>query len=205
MLLKHEYQWIGVSSVENNLIKEEWIDGVVLMSPRPQYNHVEMEGSLYSKFKDYFSGRCKVVMEAALFLTKESPAELKKDLNKLRELIRGKGAELVPDVAVYCDKEQIFKRGFLGIPKLVVEILSPGNAEDDTIKKKEVYERFGVTEYWIASPMSKKIYVYSLENERYVLNGEYNFKDEIISSAKFEDLKIDIRNIELFDDDEEDI
>jgi Uma2 family endonuclease len=155
--------------------------------------------------KDYFSGRCKVVMETALFLTKELPAELKKDLNKLRELIRGKGAELVPDVAVYCDKEQIFKRGFLEIPKLVVEILSPGNAEDDTIKKKEVYERFGVTEYWIASPMSKKIYVYSLENERYVLNGEYNFKDEIISSAKFEDLKIDIRNIELFDDDEEDI
>lgn len=93
-------------------------------------------------------------------LTKETPSELKKDLNKLRALVKGKGAELVHDVAVYCDKEQIFKRGFLGIPQLIVEVLSPGNAEDDTIKKKEVYEKFGVPEYWIASPMSRNIYIY---------------------------------------------
>ena len=69
-------------------------------------------------------------MEGALFLTKETPSELKKDLNKLRALVKGKGAGLVPDVAVYCDKEQIFKRGFLGVPQLIVGVLSPGNAED---------------------------------------------------------------------------
>ncbi len=160
-------------------MKEEWIDGNLMMSPRPQYNHVEMEGSLYSKLKDYFSGKCKVAMEGALFLTKENPCELKKDLNKLRVLVRGKGAEFVPDVAVYCDREQIFKRGFLGVPQLVVEILSPGNADDDTIKKKEVYEKFGVPEYWIASPMSRKIYIYTLEDDRYKLSGEYNFKEGI--------------------------
>lgn len=191
--------------MEDNLMKEEWIDGIVMMSPRPQYNHVEMEGFLYSKLKDYFADKCKVAMEAALFLTKETPSELKKDLNKLRNLVRGKGAELVPDVAVYCDKEQIFKRGFLGVPQLIVEVLSPGNAEDDTIKKKEVYEKFGVQEYWIASPMSKKIYIYTLEDDRYKLSGEYNFKDELIRSARFEDLKLDIKDIELLDEDEEDI
>jgi len=191
--------------MEDNLIKEEWVNGIVMMSPRPQYNHVEMEGSLYSKLKDYFSGKCKVAMEGALFLTKETPSELKKDLNKLRALVKGKGAELVPDVAVYCDKDQIFKRGFLGIPQLIVEVLSPGNAEDDTIKKKEVYEKFGVPEYWIASPMSRKIYIYTLENDRYKLSGEYNFKDELIYSSRFEDLKVDIKDIELLDEDEEDI
>jgi Uma2 family endonuclease len=191
--------------MEDNLMKEEWVNGIVMMSPRPQYNHVEMEGSLYSKLKDYFSGKCKVAMEGALFLTKETPSELKKDLNKLRALVKGKGAELVPDVAVYCDKEQIFKRGFLGIPQLIVEVLSPGNAEDDTIKKKEVYEKFGVPEYWIASPMSRKIYIYVLENDRYKLSGEYNFKDELIYSSRFEDLKVDIKDIELLDEDEEDI
>jgi Uma2 family endonuclease len=191
--------------MEDNLIKEEWIDGNVMMSPRPQYNHVEMEGALYSKLKDYFSGKCKVAIEGALFLTKDIPSELKKDLNKLRTLVKGKGAELVPDVAVYCDKEQIFKRGFLGVPQLIVEVLSPGNAEDDTIKKKEVYEKFGVPEYWIASPMSRKIYTYTLENYRYKLCGEYNFLDELIYSSRFEDLKVDIRDIELLDDGEEDI
>lgn len=191
--------------MEDNLMKEEWIDGNVMMSPRPQYNHVEMEGVLYSKLKDYFGNKCKMAMEGALFLTKENPSELKKDLNKLRDLVKGKGAELVPDVAVYCDKEQIFKRGFLGVPQLIVEVLSPGNAEDDTIKKKEVYEKFGVPEYWIASPMSRKIYIYTLENDRYKLSGEYNFQDELIYSSRFEDLKVDITDIELLDDDEEDI
>lgn len=197
--------WIGVRNMEDNSIKEEWVDGIVMMSPRPQYNHVEMEGSLYSKLKDYFNGKCKVAMEGALFLTKENPSELKKDFNKLRALVKGKGAELVPDVAVYCDREQIFKRGFLGVPQLVVEILSPGNAEDDTIKKKEVYEKFEVPEYWIASPMSRKIYIYTLENNRYKLSGEYNFKEELIYSSRFKDLKVDITDIELLDEDEEDI
>lgn len=191
--------------MEDNLMKEEWINGNVMMSPRPQYNHIEIEGSLYSKLKDYFTGKCKVAMEGALFLTKETPSELKKDLNKLRALVKGKGAELVPDVAVYCDKEQIFKRGFLGVPQLVVEVLSPGNAEDDTIKKKEIYEKFGVPEYWIASPMSRKIYIYNLESDIYKLSGEYNFQNELIYSSRFEDLKVDIKDIELLDEDEEDI
>ena len=191
--------------MENNLIKEEWISGNVMMSPRPQYNHMELEGTLYSKLKDYFSGKCKVAIENALFLTKDNPVELKKDLNKLKALVKGKGAELVPDVAVYCDNEQIFKRGFLGVPQLVIEVLSPSNADDDTEVKKEIYRKFGVPEYWIASPMSKKVYVYSIENGRYELKGEYKFLEEEIKSSRFEDLILDMKDIELIEDDEDDI
>ncbi|WP_253199455.1 Uma2 family endonuclease [Clostridium tagluense] len=190
--------------MENNLIKEEWINGNIMMSPRPQYNHVEINGELYSKLKTYFNGKCKVVIEGALFLTKDNPKDIKKDLNKLKELVSGKGAELVPDVAVYCDKEQIFKRGFLGVPQLVVEVLSPSNSEDDTIKKKDLYENFGVPEYWIASPMSKKVYVYNLEDNRYKLAGEYKFLEQDIKSSRFDDLVVDIKNIDLFEYNEDD-
>ncbi|MBU3130178.1 Uma2 family endonuclease [Clostridium tagluense] len=191
-------------TMENNLIKEEWINGNIMMSPRPQYNHVEINGELYSKLKTYFNGKCKVVIEGALFLTKDNPKDIKKDLNKLKELVSGKGAELVPDVAVYCDKEQIFKRGFLGVPQLVVEVLSPSNSEDDTIKKKDLYENFGVPEYWIASPMSKKVYVYNLEDNRYKLAGEYKFLEQDIKSSRFDDLVVDIKNIDLFEYNEDD-
>ena len=190
--------------MENNLIKEEWINGNIMMSPRPQYNHVEINGELYSKLKNYFNGKCKVVIEGALFLTKDNPKDIKRDLNKLKELISGKGAELVPDVAVYCDKEQIFKRGFLGVPQLVVEVLSPSNSEDDTIIKKDIYEKFGVPEYWIASPMSRKVYVYNLEDSRYKLTGEYKFLEEDIKSSRFDDLIVDIKSIDLFEYDEDD-
>ena len=61
---------------------------------------------------------------------------LKNDKNKLNELIKSKKAEVAPDVAVYCDKNQIFYRGYIGIPQLVIEVLSPSNSDDDTIAKK---------------------------------------------------------------------
>ena len=189
----------------NNLIKEEWVNGNEMMSPRPQYNHMEIEKMIGFRLESYFNGKCKVALENALFLTKDNPRELKKDLNKLKDLVKGKGAELVPDVAVYYDKEQIFKRGFLGVPQLVVEVLSPSNADDDTEVKKEVYRKFSVPEYWIASPMSKKVYVYNLKDDRYELKGEYRFLEEEIRSSRFEDLTLDIKDIELIQDDEDDI
>ena len=145
------------------MMKEEWYKGNVMMSPRPEHNHMKIERWLYNSLFSYFKNTCEVAIEEALFLTKDEPREIKNNLEKLRELVKGKGAELVPDIAVYCDKEQVFKRGFLGIPQLVVEILSPSNSEDDTLIKKEIYENYGVPEYWIASPMSKKLFIYNLD------------------------------------------
>jgi len=189
--------------MENNLIKEEWIDGEVMMSPRPQFNHMQIEGFLYNELQSYFKGKCIVALESSLFLTKANPSEVKTDFLKLKELTTGKKAELVPDIAVYCDKEQIIRRGFIGVPQLIVEILSPGNPDDDTETKKEIYRKFGVNEYWIVSPMSKKVYVYYLEQDSYTLYCEYNFLEKEIKSNRFEDLVVDIREIMLFTDDEE--
>lgn len=53
---------------------------------------------------------------------KENPNEIKNDIVKLKELIKSKKLELIAHIEVYCKKDQIFKRGFLGIPKLVVDI-----------------------------------------------------------------------------------
>lgn len=196
---------MGVDKVENNLIKEEWINGIVMMSPRPQYNHMEVQDCLRDKLKLYFGSKCKVATECALFLTKDNPVEVKKDFVKLKSLVTAKKAETVPDIAVYCDKEQVFKRGFLGIPQLIVEILSPSNSTDDTEIKKETYQKYGVPEYWIADPMTKTIFVYGLENDIYKLNGKYKFLEEEIKSSRFVDLVVDIKDIELFEDDEDDI
>lgn len=186
----------------DNSIKEEWIDNEVMMSPRPEHNHMEIQYAIGFKLKEYFNKSCKVAIEESLFLTNENPSDIKKDFSKLKQLISGKKAELVPDIAVYCDKEQVFRRGFLGIPQLVVEILSPNNADDDTEKKKEIYRKYGVFEYWIVSPMSKKVFIYYLEDENYKLAGEFKFIEEEIKSKGFEDLIIDIKDIELVEDED---
>ena len=47
-----------------------------------------------------------------------------------------------------------------GAPDLAVEILSPGTRKTDEVKKRQLYERFGVGEYWVIDPELNTITVY---------------------------------------------
>lgn len=51
---------------------------------------------------------------------------------------------------------------FHGAPELVIEILSPGrvNARRDLQIKRELYEQFGIEEYWAVNPQEKEIVVF---------------------------------------------
>ena len=42
---------MGVNIKEEFLQKEEWIDTVKYMSPRPRYNHIELQGEMYLQLK----------------------------------------------------------------------------------------------------------------------------------------------------------
>lgn len=179
--------------------KEEWVNCIKLMTPRPRYNHNAIQGEIHFLFRNYFKRKCEVSVEGALFLTKDNVEELKQDTNRLNKLIKSKKAEVAPDVAVYCDKEQRFYRGFLGIPQLIVEVLSPGNADDDTIIKKELYESYGVPEYWIISPMSKKVYIYILEDDKYTLAVETTI-NQVIKSQRVDGLEVDLSELELIEE-----
>ena len=57
--------------------------------------------------------------------------------------------------------------GIYGAPDLIVEILSPGNRNADLVKKKAVYEQFGVKEYFIVDPVDKSVLCYYLKNGKY--------------------------------------
>lgn len=187
---------MGVDINEDLLQKEEWINNIKFMAPRPRYNHIELQGEIYMQLKQYFKKRCNVSIEAALFLTKDDPIEIKSDKNKIDLLVKSKKAEVAPDVAVYCDKNQIFYRGYIGVPQLVVEVLSPSNADDDLIVKKDLYEKYGVPEYWIISPMSKKVWIYMLIDNKYELKNSCTLNDKF-TSTRFEELEIDLSDVEL--------
>ncbi|GEP67035.1 hypothetical protein CBE01nite_48030 [Clostridium beijerinckii] len=187
-------------NLEKSLLKEEWINNIKYMSPRPRYNHIELQGELYLQLRNYFKKSCNVSIEAALFLTKEDPAIIKSDKNIIDNLIKSKKAEVAPDVAVYCDKNQIFYRGYIGIPQLVIEVLSPSNSDDDLISKKDLYEEYGVPEYWIVSPMSKKVWIYSLVNNKYELKNNCTLNEKF-KSIRFDDLEMDLSEVELIEED----
>lgn len=68
-----------------------------------------------------------------------------------------------PDLVVVRREElSIFHdRHIYGVPALVVEVLSPSNADVDTETKRGAYARCGVPEYWMVRPASRDVLVLS--------------------------------------------
>ena len=54
-----------------------------------------------------------------------------------------------------------------GAPDLVVEVLSPGTASHDHVRKRRVYERAGVREYWLVHPNDRMLTIYRLADGQY--------------------------------------
>ena len=72
-----------------------------------------------------------------------------------------------PDLLVVCDLTQIDECGVRGAPDWIIEVLSPATAAHDQVRKRDVYERAGVREYWLVHPTDRIVTVYRLENGRY--------------------------------------
>ena len=68
-----------------------------------------------------------------------------------------------PDIVVVRseDRGMIYDRRINGVPVLIVEVLSPGNAETETAIKRAAYARAGVPEYWIVRPTERDLLVLS--------------------------------------------
>ena len=101
-----------------------------------------------------------------------------------------------PDV-LFIKKDRNFiitKDGIQGHPDLIVEVLSPSTFRNDRTDKKDLYLRFGVSEYWIVDPKNQSIEVYCLENDAYKMvffaieTGEIESK--VLEGLKFEVSKI---------------
>ena len=54
-----------------------------------------------------------------------------------------------------------------GVPELVIEIGSKGTRKRDETIKRRLYERAGVSEYWIVDPMIDAVRLYRREDDRF--------------------------------------
>lgn len=102
-----------------------------------------------------------------------------------------------PDlVFVSTEKKAIITNdGIMGIPDLIVEIISPTSVIRDRIEKKNLYERMSVQEFWIVDPQYEAIEMYALQNSRYELLSAATTLEGELASALFEGLTINLRDI----------
>jgi Uma2 family endonuclease len=74
-----------------------------------------------------------------------------------------------PDIAfVRTEHLDRIKRGFVaGAADLAVEIVSPDSVERDYYRKRELYEEYGISEYWIIDEMDQSVTLLRLKKGKY--------------------------------------
>ena len=86
-----------------------------------------------------------------------------------------------------------------GAPDLVVEIGSPSTRKRDETIKRRLYERFGVSEYWIVDPELDAIKVYRTTDGRFERVAELSLeRDDVLESPLFPNLAL--RLFDIFDE-----
>ena len=143
--------------------RDEKINGVIYdMSPAPGYQHGIINNNINTIIKQGLKNSlCLVFMENLDF--KYHP-----DIND---------DYLCPDIMVICDRKHLKGGAYSGVPKLIVETLSPSTAKKDRSEKMEIYEAAGVEEYWIVSPRGS-VEIYYLEDGKYILEQSYILQED---------------------------
>jgi Uma2 family endonuclease len=85
-----------------------------------------------------------------------------------------------PDVLfVSTENSDIVKeRGIEGAPDLVAEVVSEGNRRHDEVRKRKLYARHGVPEYWVVDPALDTVKVYRNPEGGYERMAEWRAEDE---------------------------
>lgn len=82
----------------------------------------------------------------------------------------------------------------IGAPDLVVEILSKSTGIYDRGIKKDIYERYGVREYWLVEPRTNTIELYTYTEQRYKLVALLEATD-VLKSVALEGFELDLAEV----------
>ena len=115
-------------------LRHELLDGVHVVTPAPALLHQRAVGGVWAHLRAAVAGRDDVE-------TFTSPADV----------VLGPRTLVQPDLFVVrrTPGQRLTRWADVGIPLLAVEVLSPGTAPRDRGAKRKIYQRAGVSEYWI--------------------------------------------------------
>lgn len=130
----------------------ELINDRIYMSPSPFYSHQNISAELAMQIRYY-------VKQNNLGICIAAPIDIFFDDKNV----------LQPDI-VFIAKENmsiIKDNRIKGSPDLIIEILSPGNKNHDLEIKRDIYEKFGIKEYFIVEPETKETITYYMQNKKF--------------------------------------
>jgi Uma2 family endonuclease len=128
-------------------------DGELVMSPAPSPQHQEVSHRFHRLLEDWVLARASGRVFGAPLDMVLSPHQTTQ-----------------PDILfVSNNRLDIIRKAVMGPADLVMEVISLGGRNRDRIEKRDLYEQYGVQEYWIIDPEPKTVEVLFLERSRYEL------------------------------------
>jgi Uma2 family endonuclease len=125
--------------------RHELIDGEHFVTPTPISRHQLIAGNIFFHVRAYLESR-----------------PIGTIIGFPLDVILSRHNVVEPDLLYVCNERrgEILKDWVRGAPDLVVEIASPRTKRRDETIKRDLYERFGVKEYWIVNPHAGAVRVY---------------------------------------------
>ena len=156
----------------------ELLDGELVVLPTPNIAHQVTLGDLLCELYDFLKEKKtgEAFMRVAVVLSNTNVVE--------------------PDITFVSSSRMkiVGVDDVQGAPDLVVEVISPSDPARDLVRKRDIYARHGVAEYWIADPNEQSIRVMALEGDAYRLVGEYGTGDTLISPT-LKDISVDVGEV----------
>ena len=158
----------------------ELLDGELIMVPAPNLNHQRVNRELSTRLDRF-------IKDQALGELLYAPCDVLLSANDIVQ----------PDLLfVSREREHLLTGGknVQGAPDLAVEILSPSSAEQDRGKKRELYGKHGVTEYWLVDPVAETIQINRLQGEVLLPTRTFG-RGETMRSPLLAGLELDLNDV----------
>src|SRR5437879_6204982 len=177
----YTYDELVAEFPESNQPCELW-DGELIMPPAHFFDHKQVVLRFYRLLFDWVSNR-----------------KLGKVVTAPIDMVLSPHRAVQPDVAFIAqDRLGIIRRVIKGPVDLAVEVISLGTRNRDRIEKRDLYEQYGVKEYWIIDPEAQTVEVLYLEDGRYRLLMR-STAEQIVSSRLLAGFELSVNSI-LFGD-----
>ena len=142
-------------SLPESVLPTEYIDGEIIVAPTPTVLHQRVVLNMASALREF-------VRRHGLGEMFVSPLDV----------VLSSGDVVQPDI-FFLDARQVERAGTSNrveeVPSFLIEILSPSSVKHDTVRKRELYEKNGVREYWMVDVKERAVSQLVLRRKHYVL------------------------------------
>jgi Uma2 family endonuclease len=178
------WTYSALVALPDDQLRHELIDGEHFVSPSPTLAHQVVLGRLFITLSQH-------VMRHGAGEVLVAPFDVKLSAYTV----------LVPDLVYFTADSfarAVNEKHATAAPDLAVEILSPGTRRRDLGRKRAVYDREGVQEYWLVDPAAESITVL----RRPAADGGLTdvsvlalAKEDVLESPLFPKLKVRLRDV----------